>query len=158
LNEYLHEHVPEQWNRWLLKNRAEHNKLTNEQMQEELQRLTQEELILDEQFKIKQEAQINPNADDHDRNCFDPLSQSADIEEYEQLFVSETKEKIEELMFNGHTECEIVKFVSDAMIAGTPSDTEKVALGPTMHFFQIVSASLKRSSWGTRNSWTCIFS
>ena len=40
----------------------------------------------------------------------------------------------------------------------TPKNTENWLWGKKVHFFQIVSESLKRSSWGTRNSWIYIFS
>ena len=134
LRQYLHTPVPEQWNFWLTDNRAKHNKLTNEEMQTELERLTQEESIVDEQFRMK-----NIGSDDG-KNYFDPLPSTdqeyenvtKDIREYENLFVSNTKDRLREVFLHGNDESEIVKFVARAMmdtIMETTSDeNQNVAL------------------------------
>ena len=130
LREYLHEPVPEQWNFWLTENRADHNKLTNEEMQTELERLTQAEQILDEQFRIQRRQH------DDGKNYFDPLPSTdeeyetvkADIKHYEQIFVSNTKEQLRATFLNGNHESEIVQFVARAMMESISDEDQEVAL------------------------------
>ena len=138
LNEYLHEPIPLQWNLWLQENREKHNELDSEQMTKKLNSLTQEELILDAQFK-------HNYRDEDGRNYFAPMTlkqkykdkqeyekHRADIEKHilenEKSFVTNTQKKIEMMLLNGYDQFDIVRFVHEAMTAGTSKYTENLGL------------------------------